>query len=636
MIVWLGAGVPLLALVGLGAGILGAVIGGYLAFCRDLPDIPDLRAYRPKTVTTFYAEDGTVIGLFYTEKRFPIPLDTIPDHVVHAFLAAEDARFFSHPGVDLIGVIRAVVTNIKTANFAQGASTITQQVTRNFLLSKEKKFKRKIREAILAFRLEKTLTKREILQLYVNEIYFGKGAYGIEAAARTYFGKTTAELSIAEAALLAGVVASPSKFAPHRNLEGSLHRRDLVLDSMLRNAFISEDQRRFAAEETPSFRENLPNTYQRAPHFVEAVRQYIASQYGEDRVYNDGLQVWTTCDLALDNLASQALLKGAKAWEARQQRPPGLVKRLKPAEARMFVEGPDSEAYEPGDIVETLVLSNDTPKKRDKKKKTEDHFQECTLALAGGAKFQMRLESKVPFRPNDLLQFRVVKTEGTRITLEPEILPPVEGAVVCIENNTGYVRALVGGLDFERSRFNRASQAVRQPGSAFKPFVYTAALEYGLYGPHSIVVDEPIAVIISAHEPEWVPMNSDGSFLGPITLRQALAQSRNVAAVKLIMDVGVEPTIEMARAMGIESRLGKNLSLSLGASEVTPLELTSAYTVFPNMGVRVAPVLVKKVVDRFGKVLEDNTMEPLDISKVADQPPRTFAAPDPAIEEGDD
>jgi penicillin-binding protein 1A len=273
------------------------------------------------------------------------------------------------------------------------------------------------------------------------------------------------------------------------------------------------------------------------------------------------------------------------------------------------------------------VLSNDSPKKRDKKNSV-DHIQQYTLALSGGTRFQMKLDSKIPYKANDLAQFKVTQAEGTQITLEPETLPPIEGAIVCIENNTGYVRALVGGLDFDRSRFNRAVQAMRQPGSAFKPIVYTAAFELGLYGPHSLVVDEPIAVHVSSQESEWIPMNSDGGFLGPITLRQALAQSRNVAAVKLIMDVGVEHTIEMARAMGIESRLGKNLSLSLGASEVTPLELTAAYTVFPNMGVRVRPVLVKKVVDRFGNVLEDNTMEPVNIAVVAIQPPRTLPSAD--------
>lgn len=617
---WLGAGIPVLLICALAAGLLGAIAGGWLSFSQGLPKIPDLRAYRPKTVSTFYAEDGTVIGIFYREKRFPVLLDSMPAHVINAFLAAEDARFFSHVGVDWIGVVRAFVKNVKMGNFAQGGSTITQQVTRNFLLTKEKKLSRKIREALLAFRLEKTLTKREILELYLNEIYLGKGAYGVEAAARTYFGKTTANLTIAEAAMLAGLVSNPSKYSPHRNLTASRARQTIVLDNMVRNGFISENEYARARKQVPRFREELPNTYQRAPYFAEAVRQYIATKYGEDRLYNEGLRVWTTCDLDLQRKASRALRDGAFAWEKRQHRPTGIVRRLKSSEARSFVSAPAKRSLKVGETVEAVVIKNNTPRKRTKKNQ-DDHVQDCTMALKGGERFQVRLESPTRYKPHDLLQFKVVEANEARITLQPLKLPPVEGAVVCIENGTGYVRALVGGLDFERSRFNRAMKALRQPGSAFKPFVYTAALEAGRYGPNTVVVDEPIAVFVDPREQEWIPSNSDGSFLGPITLRQALAHSRNIAAVKLIMDVGVDTAIKTAHDMGIESRLGKNLSLALGASEVTPLELTSAYTVFPNMGMRVAPVLVKKVVDRFGNVLEDNTMAPLNISEVVRRDP---------------
>ena len=609
---------PILGICALIAGLLGAVLGGYLSFSRGLPKIPDLRRYRPKTVSTFYAEDGTVIGIFYREKRFPIALSSIPPNVVNAFLAAEDARFFSHVGVDWIGVARAVVKNVQEGNFVQGGSTITQQVTRNFLLSRKKKISRKIREALLAFRLEETLTKREILELYLNEIYLGKGAYGVEAAARNYFGKATQELTIAEAALLAGLVSNPSKYAPHKNVEASLNRRKFVLESMLRNNFITEDQFQRASVDAPKFRENLPNAYQRAPYFAESVRQYIAAKYGEDRLYNEGLKVWTTCDLSLQRKASQALVKGVRSWEERRKRPTGLIQRLKKSEARAFLAGTAKNPRKVGETVEAIVLSNNSPKRR-KKKKGDADFQVCEMALKGGATFTVQLGSKIRYRTNDLLHFSVTESDGRVLTLAPLTLPPVQGALVCIENHTGYVRALVGGTDFERSRFNRAMQAKRQPGSAFKPFVYTAALEWSRYGPQTVVVDEPIAVEVDPTEEEWVPANSDGNFFGPINLRQALAHSRNIAAVKLIMDVGIDTTIRMARNMGIQSQLGKNLSLCLGASEVTPLELTSAYTVFPNMGMRVQPVLVKKVVDRFGNVLEDNTMEPLNTDRAVSQ-----------------
>jgi penicillin-binding protein 1A len=630
---WLGAGVPILLFCALASGFAGAVLGGYISFSRGLPDIPDLRRYRPKTVSTFYAEDGTVIGIFYREKRFPIGLDTMPTHVVNAFLAAEDARFFSHPGVDLIGVGRAVVKNIKAGSFSHGGSTITQQVTRSFLLSREKKISRKIREALLAFRLEKTLSKHEILQIYLNEIYLGKGAYGVEAAAKNYFGKSTKDLTIAEAALLAGIIPNPNQYSPHRNLKACLTRRAFVLDHMLKNRFITQEQYSLAMANHPEFRENLPNTYQEeAPYFAEAVRQYIVEKYGEDRLYNEGLKVWTTCDLSLQKTGSRALLHGVQSWEKRRRRPVGLIERLKSSQARLFLAKKAPATWAVGDVVEALVLKNNTakkPKKKRKRKKGAPLLQECSMALPGGARFTIDLTSTYRYRKNDVLRFRIAQVQGTRLSLEPMTLPPVQGAVVCIENNTGYVRALVGGLDFQRSRFNRAIQAKRQPGSAFKPFVYTAAVEWGRYGPQTLVVDEPIVVEVDPKEPEWIPANSDGNYFGPINVRQALALSRNIPAVKLIMDVGIDNTIRMARNMGIESTLGRNISLCLGASEVTPLELTSAYSVLPNMGMRIHPVLVRKVVDRFGNVLEDNTMEPLRIEAtfpqgIAPGPPQSI------------
>ncbi|MBM4328120.1 MAG: penicillin-binding protein 1A [Deltaproteobacteria bacterium] len=621
--VWLFAGIPVLVVLAVGSLVAGVGLGTYAFFSANLPDIPDLRAYRPKTVSTFFAEDDTPIGIFYREKRFPVAVGDIPPHVVQAFLAAEDARFFSHPGVDWLGVARALIKNIQAKDYAQGASTITQQVTRNFVLTledplkaKEKKLSRKIREAILSFRLEKTLSKQEILGLYLNEIYLGRSAYGVESAARTYFGKNCSGLTVAEAALLAGLVASPSKFSPARSVEAALERRSIVLATMLRNNFISPDQYEQALQEKPQFREELPNPYQRAPYFAEAVRQYIVEKYGEERLLNEGLQVMTTCDLNLQNIAAEALENGVIEWEKRQRRPTGLAQRLTAQEAKAFLASGHDASYKVGDTVKALVIKNNTPSQR-KKGEPVSHEQDCALALPGDLQFRATLTSPIPYRPNDLLEFRVTSAGGSKLSLQPETLPPVEGAVVCIENRTGYVRALVGGLDFERSRFNRAHQAKRQPGSSFKPFVYAAALQWAYYSPYSMIVDEPIAVVINPRDQEWVPMNSDHQFLGPITFRQALAQSRNVATVKLLMDVGIDATIHTARGMGIVSPLGKNLSISLGAAEVTPLELTSAYTVFPNLGMKVAPVLVKKVLDRFGRVLEDNTSEPLAISQEA-------------------
>lgn len=614
---WVGAGIPLIVLLSLISGLAGGLLGTYLIFSRDLPDIPDLRAYRPKTVSTFYAEDGSVIGLFYKEKRFPISLDSLPSHVVNAFLAAEDARFFSHPGVDPIGVGRAVVKNLKVGNYAQGASTITQQVTRNFILSKEKKFSRKIREALLAFRLEKTLSKKEILELYLNEIYLGRGAYGVEAASAVYFGKKSTDLTIPEVALIAGLVSNPTKNSPPKNIEGALKRREFVLGSMLRNNFITNDEYNLAMADVPKFRENLPTPSNRAPYFTEAVRQYVLEKYGSQRLYDDGLQVWTTCDIKLQEKATDSLSKGAAAWERRQKRAPGLIKRLKPAEVKEFLNAEPLPEPPIGTYVQAVVI--DLPKQMKKskdRKSSEPSPLLYRMAFQGGLYFSMELDQASAFRVNDVIEFKVVESSSGEVSLLQVKTPAVQGALVCIENSTGFVRALVGGLDYEKSSFNRATQAQRQPGSAFKPVVFASALEWGAYSPRTMVYDEPIAVVIDPREPEWIPSNSDGGFLGPVDLKRSLAQSRNIVAVKLVMDLGPESVIKMARNMGFRTAMGRNLSIGLGSSEVTPLELTAAYTTFPNLGARIPPTLVKKVIDRFGKVLEDHTI-PSDLVKTS-------------------
>lgn len=611
------------------AGLLGVLAGLYMAFSRDLPSIPDLRAYRPKTVSTFYAADGSVIGLFYREKRFPISVGSLPPHVVNAFLAAEDARFFAHGGLDYQGVVRAFVRNLKAGNFSQGGSTITQQVTRNLLLSKEKKISRKVREAILAYRLERTLTKNEILELYLNEIYLGKGAYGVESASRTYFGKPAKDLDVTEAAFLAGLVANPSKYSQQRNLEAALRRKEIVLGRMVRNGFMGSDEYQTALQKELSFREDLPTPFDKVPYFTEAVRQYIISRYGESRLYNEGLQVWTTCDLQLQQTATDSLIKGAHAWEKRQGRPRGLVKRLEPAEVQSFLSRPPEGSYSEGDVISAVVMSNETLKQGKQKKKPADMQQNCVVALEGNKRQGVTFPAGVLYRPNDLVRFRIKGIHGEGLELELLDAPSVQGALICIENRTGFVKSLVGGLDFDTSNFNRATQALRQPGSAFKPVLYAAGLEYAGLGPYSAVVDEPIAILSQSKDSPWIPSNSDGGFQGMMPLSQALARSRNIPAVKVYLDVGAEGVMHMARSMGIRSAMGKNPSLSLGASEVTLMELTAAYTVFPNLGMRMPPVLVKKVVDRYGRVLEDNTDRSLNLQAIAQSnTPQAGAAAD--------
>jgi penicillin-binding protein 1A len=595
------------------AALVAGALAAYFTLVSGLPGSVDLKSYQPKTVSLFYADDGSVLGSFYNERRFPVTLDTVPKHVQDAFIAAEDARFFSHTGIDPVGMLRALLKDLETGNFAQGGSTMTQQVARIILLTREKTISRKLREIILALRIERSNSKVQILETYLNEIYLGRGSYGIEAAAQSYYGKKTGDLTISEAAYLAGVASSPSKYAPEHP-EKAEPRKQYVLNAMLKLNSISKDEYKRASQERLAFLASSPDRGTKKSYFTEAARRYVISKYGEKALQEDGLRVWTTVDTDLQEKAEEAILQGVTAWEQRHGRPAGLVKRLEPEEVQNMKSGPVESKLKPGASVQAVVVSG-----RESRKKTKDSasLYDLTVMMKGGATYQVNAESGVPYRKNDLLKFKVKEMADGKPALEHDDLPPVQGALVSIENNTGYVKALVGGADGETAGFNRALQALRQPGSAFKPVIYAAALEWGKYDPRTVIVDEPIAVKAGQGDREWIPDNPDGRFQGPLTTRDALVKSRNIPAVKVMMDLGPEAITQMARNLGIKSPIGGNLSSALGASEVTPMELTSAYSVFPNMGVRVTPVLIKKITDRNGKVLEDNTVKPLDVVKRA-------------------
>lgn len=606
-------GVCLLLILGGLAGLGGAAVAAYLAASEGLPALDEVVNYRPPAVSTFYADDGTIIGRFFKERRYLVSLDSLPPHVTGAFLAAEDNRFFSHSGVDWYGVVRAAIKNVEARSYAQGASTITQQVVRSVLLTREKRLVRKIREAILAHKLEDQLSKKEILQIYVNQVYFGRGAYGIEAAARTYFGKSAARLGIPEAALLAGIVANPSRYSDPKDPSILERRTETVLKRMLLHGLITRQQYRAARTTKVAMRTGSTDVYSNAPYFTDAVRRYIVQKYGAERLYTDGLRVYTTVDLALQRKATEALIQGTQAWERRHGRPPGLVKKLDRAKWQELRKQYADEAYAPGDLVYGIVTGHGTAAAKKKR------AGEYSVALVDGSRYRINLPGSIPYGIGDVLRFGVVEITEKGASIEPYTLPAIEGALVSIENKTGYVRALVGGLDFSRSHYNRAVLGLRQPGSSFKPFVYAAAVESGDYGPETLVFDEPIAVRVSPREPFWVPQNVDGTFQGALPLHTALSRSRNVVAAKLILDMGVDPTIEIAGKMGIASRLRKTLSLSLGTSEATLLDMTSAYSVFANLGWKVDRVVVKKVVDRFGNVIEDNTHGAMPVKQLADK-----------------
>ncbi|MCA1961861.1 MAG: PBP1A family penicillin-binding protein [Desulfomonile sp.] len=593
--------VPLLIVVQVPIFLLGAGLGGYLVFSRNLPHIPELMQYQPKTVSTFYADDGTVIGIFYREKRFVVELQQIPPHVIKAFLAAEDQRFYEHSGVDWLGFTRAAWVNLKAGRVVQGGSTITMQVTRNFLLTRDRRASRKIKEMLLAMELERLWGKDRILRIYLNEIYLGDGCYGVEAAARNYFDKPVEHLSIAEAATIAGLVASPAKYNPFKSKELAEARRRTVLERMLRFGFITREQYDKSVSELLVYRKEVVRPFDLVPDFAEAVRLQIIEKYGEEALYNRGLKVFTTARVDLQQKAVEAVQKGLAELRQRHKHQE-IIRTVQPNEIQGLLEKRSAPALKAGKGYQGVVT-----KVRNEKERT-------ILTVGLGQKLKGTVEVPGPtnvYRVGHVLALRFERFVDEVAHFAIDDTPQLQGALVLIENRTGFVRAIVGGASSEHYAFNRATQARRQPGSAFKPIIYATALEKGSYSPATIIVDEPITVEFPGTEPDWTPRNAGGDFLGPISLRRALELSRNICTVKLLMDMGFEEVIRLAKGMGIKSPLGENMSLSLGSSEVTLLELTSAYTVFPNSGVHVPPLLIKRVEDRHGNILEDNTNVPV-------------------------
>lgn len=583
--------------------LIGSVLGAYMAYSKDMPDIPELNSYQPRTVTTFFADDGTIIGTFFKQKRFVVDLNQIPKHVINAFLAAEDARFYEHTGVDWQGIVRAMVRNIMAGRITQGGSTITMQVTRNFLLSRERTYSRKFKEVLLASRLEKSWGKDKILHVYLNEIYLGEGCYGVEAAARGYFDKPVVHLTIGESAMIAGLVASPARLNPFKNQELARSRELTVLGRMLKVGFITQEQYDRAREETLTFRKEVIRPLDLAPDFTEVVRRYALRKYGEEKLYNDGLKVFTTCRLDFQKRAVEAMEKGLDEIKKRQKNL-AILKTVQPNEISDLLNKRPTPNLSEGRIYQGIVV---------KTAAAPNNEFILDVALSGKLKGRVRLpkSSAAIYRVGQILALRFEKYEKDVPEFTPDNDPKLQGAMVCIENNTGYVRAIVGGSSAEHFQFNRAIQAKRQPGSSFKPIIYATALEQKSYSPATIVVDEPIVVDVEGADEEWEPKNSSGSFMGPMSFRRALELSRNICTIKILMDAGLVHVMEMANRMGIKSPLGRNLSLSLGTSELTLLELTSAYTVFPNGGVHVDPIFVKRIEDRFGNVLEDHSETPV-------------------------
>ncbi|MBU2054712.1 MAG: PBP1A family penicillin-binding protein [Proteobacteria bacterium] len=484
-----------------------SLVGGsmaYYLFLKKLPSIAALRDYRPSITTRVYADNNELIDEFFLEDRKLIKYENIPKIAIQAFVAAEDARFFQHRGFDMQSMFRAFFKNIEAGRIVQGGSTITQQVAKTLYLSSEKSYVRKIKEALLAYKIDKYLTKEEILSLYLNHIYLGHGTYGIEAASQGYFGKSASGLTLAEAAMLAGLPKAPSNYSPYLHPDRAYQRQAYVLTRMLEDGYITKAQKDRALATKIQFRSIKPKD-KVAPYFIENIRRYIQEKYGSDVLYKEGLEVHTTLNIQMQKAARDAVEQGLRELEERQ----GYEKRK------------------------------------------------------------------------------------------------VQGALFAMDAKTGAIQAMVGGRDFNRSEFNRATQSRRQPGSAFKPLIYTAAFDKGMT-PATVIVDSPIFYPDPA-KPDgvWKPQNFDEKFLGPTTLHNALIHSRNIITIKVLEEIGVDYATSYAANMGIASPISRDLSIALGTSGVTLQELVRAYGVLANEGKRVQPFFIRKIVDRTGHVFEE-------------------------------
>ncbi len=591
-----------LALAGALAGLLTIAVALAVAY-PNLPDISDLADYRPKLPLRVYSTEGALLGEFGEERRNLTPIQDIPKVMTNAVLAIEDARFFQHGGVDYKGVVRAGLANLGRVK-SQGASTITMQVARNVYLSSEKTFTRKIYEILLTFKLEHLLSKNQILEIYMNQIYLGNRAYGFAAASETYFGKPLKSISIAEAAMLAGLPKAPSAYNPISNPKRARIRQLYIIDRMVENGFITAEEAAAAKQEDLKLRSGPDSTRVHAEYVAEMVRQLIFSQYGNE-AYTRGLNVYTTLNAGEQEAAYVALRKGIMDYERRQHyRGPEKFATLPsdPQEAEDAVDDILAGHPDNGDVLSAVVLEV-TAKKIVAARASGDPIE---ITGDGLKPVQSGLSDKAA--PNIKIRrgavIRVVQTP--KKTWEATQLPEVEGAFVALDPRTGAVRALVGGFDFDKNKFNHVTQAWRQPGSSFKPFIYSAALEKG-FTPATVVNDAPLffSAGVTGGQP-WEPKNYDGKYDGPMTLRTGLARSKNVVSIRVLQAVGAKNAQDWVGRFGFDpERHPPYLTMALGAGSVTPMQMVAAYSVFANGGYRVNPYLISRVTDHKGRILSD-------------------------------
>ena len=576
--------------------ILAAIISVLWTYSNKLPDYKYLKSYKPPVSSKLYSGNGILVSDFSSEKRIFVPYSAISQTVINAFLSAEDKNFFDHPGVDAKGVVRAIKNNLFNIIYSkrlEGASTITQQVAKNFLLSNEVSIDRKIKEAILAFRIERVLSKKRILELYLNQIYLGEGSYGIASASLRYFNKPISELNYGEAALLAALPKAPSKYNPYKNIELAKFRRNLVLNNLFENGFINKEQHAKLIVSEIKLKKRKRIYLEDSRYYVEDVRKNVIDRYGFDKVYKQGFNIKTPLDLKLQKLATQSLRKGLQQFDKRKGwRGPLTNKRdhknWKKDLNKFYLEkslGWDLAVVNRIDKFETVIETRDG-------NKGVINFNDIDWT---------RKEFKNLFKSGDIIYVKKI-SEGNYSLKQ---LPNANGGIVVMDPYSGRVLALSGGFSFRKSEFNRASQAKRQPGSAFKPFIYALALENNFL-PTTLVLDAPIVLDQGTDLKMWKPENYGKKFYGPSTLRTGIEKSRNLMTVRIAQELGIDKIINFSKKLNIYENPDELMSVSLGSAETTLLKITSAYCSFINGGKLVNPILIDRIQDSEGKTIFNN------------------------------
>jgi penicillin-binding protein 1A len=600
-----------------------AFITLYIYFARNLPDIRSLEDYHPPVISEVFADDGTKVGEFWTECRIYYPFDDIPKRVVQAFIASEDARFFEHKGVDVRSIMRAFIANVRAGGVKQGGSTITQQITRSLLLSRERTLNRKIKEAILATRLERRLDKKQIITLYLNQIFLGNRAYGVGAAARNYFHKKLEDLSLGQIALIAGLPTAPNSFSPINNPERARSRQIHVLQRMIDEGYITKDQMSKAlAEKFEAYVAGIDKDFTDpgAAYFVEHVRRQVKEKYGDDVLYHKGLKIYTTMNVEMQSAAQRAIQSGVESVDHRRYPWTGPVAHVDPGQIDSESEKIRKEIMsdQHGVVISWPPGRTDIPVR--KIKLDPDRVYAAIVTGKEGHDLNIRIGdvngtigpkgyqwTHKPLRSFDIGDMLIVRTGEEPNSFILTRTPKLQAALYSMDPHNGFVKAVVGGYNFEFSEFNRATQALRQPGSSFKPFVYAAALDKG-YTYNSTIMDTPVVFRVGRRR-LWSPKNYGGGTKGPTPFRNCLVFSRNIPTVKITFDIGMHYLTAFQRKMGISTPIDKYLSMALGANVVSLSEMISAYSVFVANGMYHKPVTITKIVDNKGKVIDEVSEE---------------------------